>query len=251
MDDETYRKYVESELRVAVKNPLPQSEWGFQTCSSVGVEFKRSFTLLETIIALYVLMLGMVSAMALSSQSLGVAARFKQELIATNLAQEGIELVRSKRDSNYLEEKKRWGCDINVGCDANNADMKGLVDPPFTFCDQRDPNNPGGEPRGCYVDWGTTNGIVDADTEELRFLGCGIPSGSCSPLVKNTQDGFYAHGNAGGNWEETGFDRRIFIIPVTPPPDNEALIRVYVTWSDKFSANRFLILETYLTPHLL
>src|SRR3989344_658683 len=34
VDDETYRKYVESELRVAVKNPLPQSEWGFQTCSS-------------------------------------------------------------------------------------------------------------------------------------------------------------------------------------------------------------------------
>ena len=34
MDDETYRKYVEEELRVAVKNPLPQSEWGFQTCSS-------------------------------------------------------------------------------------------------------------------------------------------------------------------------------------------------------------------------
>src|SRR3989344_8202728 len=34
VDDETYRKYVEEELRVAVKNPLPQSEWGFQTCSS-------------------------------------------------------------------------------------------------------------------------------------------------------------------------------------------------------------------------
>ena len=38
VDDETYRKYVESELRVAVKNPLPQSEWGFQTCSR-GISF--------------------------------------------------------------------------------------------------------------------------------------------------------------------------------------------------------------------
>ena len=33
MDDETYRKYVEEELRIAVKNPLPQPEWGFRTCS--------------------------------------------------------------------------------------------------------------------------------------------------------------------------------------------------------------------------
>ena len=36
MDDETYREYVESELRVAVKNPLPQSEWGFRACSRRG-----------------------------------------------------------------------------------------------------------------------------------------------------------------------------------------------------------------------
>jgi len=28
-----YYQYVESELRVVVKNPPPQSEWGFQTCS--------------------------------------------------------------------------------------------------------------------------------------------------------------------------------------------------------------------------
>ena len=33
MDDETYRRYVESELQVAVKNPLPQSKWGFRACS--------------------------------------------------------------------------------------------------------------------------------------------------------------------------------------------------------------------------
>ena len=36
VDDETYRRYVESELRVAAKNPLPQSEWGFRTCSQLG-----------------------------------------------------------------------------------------------------------------------------------------------------------------------------------------------------------------------
>jgi len=43
VDDETYRKYVKSELRVAVKNPLPQSEWGFRTCSRPPREFLMGF----------------------------------------------------------------------------------------------------------------------------------------------------------------------------------------------------------------
>ena len=30
-----YRKYIESELRVVVKNPLPQSECGFRACSKI------------------------------------------------------------------------------------------------------------------------------------------------------------------------------------------------------------------------
>jgi len=42
VDDETYREYVESELRVAVKNPLPQSEWGFQTDSSSDMLLKNT-----------------------------------------------------------------------------------------------------------------------------------------------------------------------------------------------------------------
>jgi len=42
VDDETYYQYVEEKLRVAVKNPLPQSEWGFQTGSRILKNKRKS-----------------------------------------------------------------------------------------------------------------------------------------------------------------------------------------------------------------
>jgi hypothetical protein len=60
--------------------------------------------MLETIVAVFVLTSGVVGAFSLASFSLSVSARSIQEVVAVNLAREGAEIVRNKRDTNWLSD---------------------------------------------------------------------------------------------------------------------------------------------------
>lgn len=65
---------------------------------------KKGFTLVETLVAISILLIAVVgpmSAIGASITQLGVA---RDQMIAVNLAQEGIETVRQIRDSNMLEK---------------------------------------------------------------------------------------------------------------------------------------------------
>jgi len=59
-------------------------------------------TLIETLIALLVLSLGLIPALAVLSSSTRISALIKNNLIAANLAQEGVEVIRSLRDANWF-----------------------------------------------------------------------------------------------------------------------------------------------------
>ncbi len=61
------------------------------------------FTLLESIIAIAVVLFGLVSIVALSTSSLISSEITEEEFVAANLAREGMELVRQMRDSNWLK----------------------------------------------------------------------------------------------------------------------------------------------------
>src|SRR3989344_5121402 len=61
------------------------------------------FTLLETVVALGVLVTGIASVFSLSLQAIANASVSKNKLVAINLAQEGIELVRQIRDTNEIQ----------------------------------------------------------------------------------------------------------------------------------------------------
>lgn len=61
------------------------------------------FTLIETIVATGVIVTALVSSLALINSSLVLASNFQDRLIASNLAAEGIEVVRNMRDNNWLQ----------------------------------------------------------------------------------------------------------------------------------------------------
>jgi len=61
------------------------------------------FTLLETIVAAGVIVVGLVSSLTLINNSLVLSFSFQDRLIAANLAAEGIEVVRNIRDNNWLQ----------------------------------------------------------------------------------------------------------------------------------------------------
>ncbi len=62
----------------------------------------RAFTLLETLVAVSVLLMALLGPFTIASQSLRSAFYARDQVTAFYLAQEGIEYVRAVRDQNYL-----------------------------------------------------------------------------------------------------------------------------------------------------
>ncbi len=60
------------------------------------------FTLIEALVALVILSISIVPALILSSNLSEIASVAKNNLIAANLAQEGVEVVRAIRDTNWF-----------------------------------------------------------------------------------------------------------------------------------------------------
>ena len=62
------------------------------------------FTLIETIVAVGIIVIGLVSALTLITNSLFYVSNIGDRLIAANLTAEGLEVVRNIRDNNWLQE---------------------------------------------------------------------------------------------------------------------------------------------------
>lgn len=65
----------------------------------------KGFTILEVITAVFILTIGVGASLSLINQTLSAATVVEQRLIASYLAQEGIEIVRNIRDSTWLEKR--------------------------------------------------------------------------------------------------------------------------------------------------
>ncbi|KKW21380.1 MAG: hypothetical protein UY64_C0022G0005 [Parcubacteria group bacterium GW2011_GWA1_51_12] len=85
------------------------------------------FTLLETIVALGIILGGISGAFGLALQGLSSASVAKNKLVAANLAEEGIELVRRIRDNNtiadisdgFYDGSPEWTAGIGSAADCN------------------------------------------------------------------------------------------------------------------------------------
>lgn len=62
----------------------------------------KSFTLVETLVAVTVLTIAIVGPYSAAQHSLIAALSARDELVASSLAQEGVEFIRSVRDGNYF-----------------------------------------------------------------------------------------------------------------------------------------------------
>lgn len=68
-------------------------------CCSAGL------TLVEALVSLVILSFGLIPALAILSSSTRISSLIKNNLIAANLAQEGVEVVRSLRDANWFANR--------------------------------------------------------------------------------------------------------------------------------------------------
>lgn len=95
---------------------------------------RQGFMLVEVLIALLVVSIGVGGVIALVSQTSSFASNASSQLTATFLAQEGVEIVRNIRDSNFLNIHNggsvQWdngltpctGFPLGVGCEASYTD---------------------------------------------------------------------------------------------------------------------------------
>jgi type II secretory pathway pseudopilin PulG len=76
---------------------------------------KKGFTLLETVIALGILIAGTLIIYSATSRVLSQSQEEKTKFVASYLAQEGIEVVRNLRDTNWVSGAADWKEGLSAG----------------------------------------------------------------------------------------------------------------------------------------
>lgn len=112
---------------------------------------RRGFTLVETLVALTILMLSITPSLVIISQGVFYSNYNRDEMVASYLAQEGIDLFRAIRDQNVLEGKN-W-----YRATGGNADIHNLK----LICEVV--ASGAGTSPGC-----------DIDVDQLRAVPCSV-----------------------------------------------------------------------------
>ena len=161
-------------------------------------ENKGGFTLLEVMTAVFVVTVGLIGVFIVIQNLSTYTAYSKDRLVASYLAQEGMEIIRNIRDTNWLEPE--------IEPENPNPWDEDIWDGGLSACSS-----------GCEVDY-TTSTFLNLD---LSYS---------NQYLKIDSNGFYSY-NPG---TETKFKRKIIIsAPGTSdcPVNNCLLVKVSVSWS--------------------
>ena len=71
----------------------------------LSLQGKRGFTLVETLVAITVLLFAITGPLTIAAQSLYTARLTKDRLVAVYLAQEGIEIIRRNKTTNLIQAR--------------------------------------------------------------------------------------------------------------------------------------------------
>ena len=195
-------------------------------------------TLIETIVAIFIMTTGLSSGLALAVYSFGASTEIAEQIVATGLAREGIEAARSFRDSNW---------------------MAGTL----TDC---------GGGQLCYATWlgGAVDGGVyrvafDSQSSASKLTFDPTPySGINHYRLYEQAAGGFSHNPLGGHATRTNFFRKLSVIVESTSGDYTAisplvLVRTSVWWYGKRCNNSLtdltdpsqtsckIITEEYLT----
>lgn len=67
-------------------------------------------TLIETVVAIFIMVMGIVSALGLAIYSLNASTNVSKQIVAVGLAREGIESIKNMRDTNWLRDTLSNDC---------------------------------------------------------------------------------------------------------------------------------------------
>ena len=96
-----YYLYFKNSAKVLPNTPLPNKN-------------DAGFTILEVVVAISLITVGITAIFTLYQQTISITRVSSQRLIAAYLAQEGIEIVRNIRDTNWIEDQA-WDTGLGEG----------------------------------------------------------------------------------------------------------------------------------------
>jgi len=122
------------------------------------------FTIIESMIAISIVLVGVLSALILIIRSLALAPLIEDKLVASAVAQDCIERVIQVRNSNYIESKQSsvvgWDDDINgISCTDESGKLSRFFGSGTKLETKSIPDNPSAKEKEikCTVNW-TTKG---------------------------------------------------------------------------------------------
>ncbi|MFH1233130.1 MAG: type II secretion system protein [Patescibacteria group bacterium] len=80
---------------------------------------QKGFTIIELMVCVSVISIGLIGVLSLVTQNIQAQSINKNSLIAAQLSQEGIELVRNIRDKNWLTSGYSWKHGAGIGTDSD------------------------------------------------------------------------------------------------------------------------------------
>lgn len=67
-------------------------------------------TLVETVVAIFIMVMGVTSALGLAIYSLNASTNISKQIVAVGLAREGVEVLKNMRDTNWLRDDLDTDC---------------------------------------------------------------------------------------------------------------------------------------------
>lgn len=152
-------------------------------------------TLIETIVAMFILVMGIVASFGLATYALSATSGITNQLVGMGLAREGIEVIKNMRDTNWLNDTL-----ATVVVNTDGSVTGGCFDFQNTT-----------QPSGlCYKNWlGTTTapGIYGIDpgttSANYRLLYDGAGNFSLAKETNNTADTFKIYRYVSGSGKKT------------------------------------------------
>lgn len=165
----------------------------------------QGFTLMEVIVVLGIALMGILGISSLMIQNMQVQNVNQRYLLASMLAQEGLELVRSKRDTNWITPGNEWN--IGNGVLGNSLDI--IQDGTYS------------------IDF---YGDINAAADDIADAGA---------KLYLDDDNMYFH-NFAGMATTTPFFRLITVDGAADPTSASTTVSCHVQWRDHFGEHDYI-----------
>lgn len=180
---------------------------------------KEGFTLIETIVAIFILSMAMGSLLTLSANGFYSVRYSRNQIVANNLAQEAAEYIRNTRDTMFL---------------GSNSSTVSSIWNTFRYTTMA----------SCF----TTNGcVVDIYSNANHFRACA--SSTCPYMKYYENQGIYGYADSypftGGVSYDTSYVRTIKMTPNSPAA-NYVDVTITVSWMNG-SASKTITQPMYLS----